>query len=203
MCNPKFTYLVRGLWSCIAWGLHCIFLHWMPMLCMDLHCMNLECICLLCIGLHCRVWSCTAWAYMVGLFSGRLQYLQIITILHRALQKQWQKVNQILESQQTPHTWHSRASYGVSQRIWEKTGHVVTPPHCNRPTLYEPTWYGPALFEPACPPSPPKRYAMHCGPHPSPPTHPMLSCHPADSGILCHLHPLTKTQGTWGIKKPQ
>ena len=44
-------------------------------------------------------------------------------------------MNQILESQQTPHTSPSRASYGVSfVKILEKTDHVITAPHCKRKT---------------------------------------------------------------------
>ena len=40
-------------------------------------------------------------------------------------------MNQILESQQTPHTSPSRASYGVSfVTILEKTDRVITAPHC-------------------------------------------------------------------------
>ena len=40
-------------------------------------------------------------------------------------------MNQILESQQTPHTSPSRASYGVSfVKILEKTDRVITAPHC-------------------------------------------------------------------------
>ena len=40
-------------------------------------------------------------------------------------------MNQILESQQTPHTSPSRASYGVSiVRILEKIDRVITAPHC-------------------------------------------------------------------------
>ena len=42
-------------------------------------------------------------------------------------------MNQILESQQTPHISPSWASYGLSVvRIWEKTDHVLTAPHCNK-----------------------------------------------------------------------
>ena len=44
-------------------------------------------------------------------------------------------MNQILESQQTPHTSPSRASYGVSfVKILEKTDRVITAPHCKRKT---------------------------------------------------------------------
>ena len=44
-------------------------------------------------------------------------------ILHRT---QWQKLNQILESQQTPHISPLRASYGVSiVRILEKIDRVI------------------------------------------------------------------------------
>ena len=48
------------------------------------------------------------------------------------LQFQWQKVNQILESQQTPHTSPSWASYGVSfVRIWGKNDRVITALYCS------------------------------------------------------------------------
>ena len=41
-------------------------------------------------------------------------------------------MNQVLESQQTPHISPSRASYGVSiVRILEKIDRVVTAPHCS------------------------------------------------------------------------
>ena len=44
-------------------------------------------------------------------------------------------MNQILESQQTPHTSPSRASYGVSfVKILEKTDRVIMTPHCKRKT---------------------------------------------------------------------
>ena len=40
-------------------------------------------------------------------------------------------MHHILESQQTPHTSPSRASYGVSiVRIWEKIDCIITAPHC-------------------------------------------------------------------------
>ena len=46
---------------------------------------------------------------------------------------QWQKVNQILESQQTPHTLPLRVSYGVSiVEILEKIDSIITASHCNR-----------------------------------------------------------------------
>ena len=42
------------------------------------------------------------------------------------------KMDQTFESQQTPHTSPSRASYGVSiMRILEKVDRVITAPHCN------------------------------------------------------------------------
>ena len=40
-------------------------------------------------------------------------------------------MHEILESQQTPHTSPSRASYGVSiVRILQKIDRVITAPHC-------------------------------------------------------------------------
>ena len=55
--------------------------------------------------------------------------VQFIMILHVTLR--WQNVNQILISKQTLYTSHSQASYGVSiVRIWEKTDHIITAPHC-------------------------------------------------------------------------
>ena len=54
-------------------------------------------------------------------------------ILHTALQQQWEKVHQILESQQTAHISHSWASYGVSfVRSFEKIDRVITAPHCSQ-----------------------------------------------------------------------
>ena len=51
----------------------------------------------------------------------RYNAVWFITILHTTLWWQWQKVNQILESQQTPHISPSRASCGVPiVRILEK-----------------------------------------------------------------------------------
>ena len=48
----------------------------------------------------------------------------------------WQKVNQILESQHTPHISPSRASYGVSVvRILEKIDCVMTAPRCTLTSL--------------------------------------------------------------------
>ena len=61
----------------------------------------------------------------------RYNTIQFITILHLALRLQWQKINQILESQQTPHISPSRESYGVSiVKIWEKIDRVITAPRC-------------------------------------------------------------------------
>ena len=52
-------------------------------------------------------------------------------LLHTALQYQWQKVNQVLEAHQTPHTLPSWASYGVSiVKILEKIDHVTMAPRC-------------------------------------------------------------------------
>ena len=61
----------------------------------------------------------------------RYNAVQFITILHTTLRLQWQKVNQILKSQQTPHNSPLRASYGVPiVRILEKIYRVITAPHC-------------------------------------------------------------------------
>ena len=59
------------------------------------------------------------------------------TILHKTLWWQWQKVNQILESKQTPHISPLRgASYGVSiVRIGGKTD-VITARHCMHKSMY-------------------------------------------------------------------
>ena len=52
-------------------------------------------------------------------------------ILHTTLRQQWQKVNQILESQQTLHILSSRASYGASiVRILDKIDRAITAVHC-------------------------------------------------------------------------
>ena len=59
--------------------------------------------------------------------------IQFIMILNTALRYQWQKVNHILESQQTLHSSPSRVSYVVSfVRILEKIDRVITSLHCNR-----------------------------------------------------------------------
>ena len=63
----------------------------------------------------------------------------IITISHMALLSQWQKVNQILESQQTPHISSSRASYWVSVvRILEKMAALKR--HCTVCPLFIVCW---------------------------------------------------------------
>ena len=64
----------------------------------------------------------------------RYNAVQFITILHSALRKQWQKVNQILESQEAPHISPSSASYWVPivvsiVMILEKIDRVLTAPH--------------------------------------------------------------------------
>ena len=56
----------------------------------------------------------------------RYNAVQFIAILHTALRYQWQKVNQILLSQQTSHISPSQASYGMSiVRIVEKIDRVI------------------------------------------------------------------------------
>ena len=62
----------------------------------------------------------------------RYNMAQFITILYMALRWQQQKVNQTSNSQQTPHTSPSRASYGVSiMRIVEKIDCIITALHFN------------------------------------------------------------------------
>ena len=57
--------------------------------------------------------------------------VQFTMILHTTLWYKWQKVNQILESQETPHISPTHASYGVCiVRIWEKIDSVITATHC-------------------------------------------------------------------------
>ena len=58
--------------------------------------------------------------------------IQFIMISFMAPWWEEQNLNQISNSQQTPHTSPSRASYGVSiVRILEKTDHVIMVPHCS------------------------------------------------------------------------
>ena len=55
----------------------------------------------------------------------------VMTILHAVLQWQQQNLNQIWNTQQTPHTSPQRASYGVYfVRILEKINRVIMAPHC-------------------------------------------------------------------------
>ena len=84
----------------------------------------------------------------VNLFNGdpytvRCCYnaIQFITILHTAPWWQQQKVNQISNSQQTPHNSPLRASYGVSiMRILKKIDRIITTPHCTwKDGLYKET----------------------------------------------------------------
>ena len=61
----------------------------------------------------------------------RYNAVQFITILHRILQWQQQNIYHISNSQQTPHTSPSRASYGVSiMIILKKIDRVITASHC-------------------------------------------------------------------------
>ena len=63
----------------------------------------------------------------------RYNTVLFIPILRTTLRLQWQKVNQMLQSQQTPHISPSRVRYGVSiVRILEKMDRVITAPHCNK-----------------------------------------------------------------------
>ena len=56
--------------------------------------------------------------------------IQFFMVLHTALRWQWQNVDETSNSQQTPHTSPSRASYGVSVvRILEKIERIITAPH--------------------------------------------------------------------------
>ena len=67
--------------------------------------------------------------------------VQFISILHTVLRKQWQKVNLILESQQTPHISPSLASYGVSfVRIWGKIDCNVQGRMCSTCINLKPIW---------------------------------------------------------------
>ena len=78
------------------------------------------------------VWGCCICVY-IYIYTVKCRYnaVQFIMILHTGLWKQRQKVNQILESQQTSHISPSRASYGVSLvKIVDKIDHVITAPHC-------------------------------------------------------------------------
>ena len=60
----------------------------------------------------------------------RYNAVQFITILQTAVRWQQHNVNQISNSQQTPHTSPSRASYGVSiMRILKKINRAITAPH--------------------------------------------------------------------------
>ena len=59
----------------------------------------------------------------------RYNAVQFITVLQTELRKHWHKVNQILESQETPHISSLRARYGVPiVRILETIDRVITAP---------------------------------------------------------------------------
>ena len=62
----------------------------------------------------------------------RYNAVQFITIIHRTPHLQQQNINQVSNSQQTPHTLPSRASYWVSIMIIlkQKNDRVITAPHC-------------------------------------------------------------------------
>ena len=61
----------------------------------------------------------------------RYNAVQFIMISCTALQKQWQKINKILKSQQTAHIWSSWASYGVSfVNIVDKINSIIMALHC-------------------------------------------------------------------------
>ena len=65
----------------------------------------------------------------IYIYTCRYNAAQFITILHTALRWQWQKMNQILVSQRTPHISPSRASNGVSiVRTLETINPVITAP---------------------------------------------------------------------------
>ena len=65
----------------------------------------------------------------------RYNPVQFITIWHTALRWQQQNVKQSSNSQQTPHTSPSRASYGESfMRILKKIDRVIAAPHCIQAT---------------------------------------------------------------------
>ena len=61
----------------------------------------------------------------------RYNAVQFITLLTTALRRQQQNLNQTSNSQQTPHTSPSWASYGASiVRILKKIDRVIMAPHC-------------------------------------------------------------------------
>ena len=70
---------------------------------------------------------------MIIHLSAKCQYnsTQSLTISLRAVPWHWQNINQILNSQKTPHISPLRVSYGVSiVRICEKIDCVITASHC-------------------------------------------------------------------------
>ena len=67
--------------------------------------------------------------------------VQYITVLHTALQWQLQNINKASNSQQTPHSSPSQASYGVFiVRIWEKIDCVITAPCCTQMAGNHSSW---------------------------------------------------------------
>ena len=71
------------------------------------------------------------WACKLNTIKWRYNAVQFITILHTALRRQQQNVNQTSDSQQTPHTSPSRASNGVSiMWILKKIDRVIMAQHC-------------------------------------------------------------------------
>ena len=92
------------------------------------------------VNWHCYIWGTLCgkgaiWPPYVEVkqYTVKCRYnaVQFIPILHTVLRKQRQKVNKILESQQTSHISPSRASYGVSfVKIMNKIDCVITAPHC-------------------------------------------------------------------------
>ena len=66
--------------------------------------------------------------------------VKFVTILHSALWWKWNNISQILDSQKTPHSLPSRASYGMFlMRILEEIDHVIMASHCS---LILPAFYG-------------------------------------------------------------
>ena len=70
------------------------------------------------------------------LYSVECHY-NVVTILHSAQQWHWENISQTLDSQKTPHSLPSWASYGVSfVRILEKIYRVIMAPWYNGTALY-------------------------------------------------------------------
>ena len=76
-------------------------------------------------------WERAVFHFVLSTVDCRYNTVYFIMMLHATLQRQQQNINQILNSQKTPHTSPSRASYGVSVVwIWETIDRVITAPRC-------------------------------------------------------------------------